>query len=141
MAAEALPGGGALENAASGLTVSEARVALARKSQSVENGCRGVARWGFFGECRLWTQDVSEARVAPARGRRDFRLYNRKLWRPTDAKNPVRSVSNPILFRRREGTDGGGTGVCRSEMGVRSFVITHPALPFHSSCRIVAAFG
>ena len=30
---------------------------------------------------------------------RDLRLYNRKLWRPTDAKNHVRTVSNPILFR------------------------------------------
>ena len=99
-------------------TVSEARVALARKPQTVENGCRaitrwgcvgecrfwthcvrGVVRWGCVGECRLWTQDVSEARVAPARGPRDLGLYNRKLWRPTDAKNHVRTVSNPILFR------------------------------------------
>ena len=38
-----------------------------------------------------------------------------------------------------EGTDEGGTGQCRSWMGVRSFLITHPALPFHSSWRIVAA--
>ena len=53
---------------------------------SVENGCRGVARWGCVGECRLWPRNVSEAGVAPARGPRDLRRKNRKLWRPTDAK-------------------------------------------------------
>ena len=36
-------------------------------------------------------------------------------------------------------TDEGGTGQCRSWTGVRSFLITHPALHFHSSWRIVAA--
>ena len=53
---------------------------------SVENGCRGVARWGCVGESRLWPRNVSEAGLAPARGPRDLLRKNRKLWRPTDAK-------------------------------------------------------
>ena len=51
------------------------------------------------GECRLGPRNVSEAGVVLARGPRDWRRKNRKLWRPTDAKNHVRTVCSPILFR------------------------------------------
>ena len=52
----------------------------------VNASLQSVARWECVGGCRLWTQNVSEAGIAPARGPRDLRRKNRKLWRPTDAK-------------------------------------------------------
>ena len=73
---------------------------------SVENVCRGVARCGCVGECRLWPRNVSEAGVALARGPRDLRRKNRKLWRPTDAKiiceqSAVPSSSDIHIFQSK----------------------------------------
>ena len=48
---------------------------------------------------------MSEAGVALALEPRVLRYKNRKLWRPTGAKNHVRTVSSLILFRHVEGTD------------------------------------